>query len=109
MELRDLYDAERNLLGKAIRPDEKVPEGAYVVCVGMWVVNSRREILLTRRAPEKRFAPGKWENPAAVSVLRSIWTSWNGMAVRKNNLMWIRSCSTMRMPDRRILPEPCRC
>ena len=64
MELRDLYDADRRLLGRAIRPDEKVPEGAYVVCVGMWVINSRKEILITKRAPEKRFAPGKWENPA---------------------------------------------
>lgn len=62
-ELRELYDAGRRPLGRAIRPGETVPEGAYVVCVGIWVVNSNLEILVTRRAPEKRFAPGKWENP----------------------------------------------
>lgn len=62
IEYRELYDENRRPLGRTIAAGEKVPKGAFVVAVGMWIVNSRHEILLTQRSPEKRFAPGKWEN-----------------------------------------------
>ena len=64
MEYRELYDENRNPLGIAIAKGETVPANAYMLTVGIWIVNDQKQILLTRRSLEKRYAPGMWENPA---------------------------------------------
>ncbi|MBR6569711.1 MAG: NUDIX domain-containing protein [Clostridia bacterium] len=64
MEYRELYDEKRRPLGRAIAPGESVPEGAYLLTVGIWIVNDQKQVLITRRSLEKRWAPGKWENPS---------------------------------------------
>ena len=61
-ELMDLYDGDRKPLGRTVRRKASLPEGEYIVAVGIWIVNSERKILLTKRSPEKRYMPGKWEN-----------------------------------------------
>lgn len=53
-ELWDLYDAAGNPCGTHVR-GEKLPEGRYHKTVSIFTVNSRRELLLTRRAPEKTY------------------------------------------------------
>ncbi|MCI9553174.1 MAG: NUDIX domain-containing protein, partial [Acutalibacter sp.] len=34
------------------------------MAVGIWIMGSDGRIFLTRRSLEKKYAPGKWENPA---------------------------------------------
>ena len=47
-------------LGKTIIRGEEIPAGCYHIVVNIMTVNSRGEILLTQRAPEKS-SPGCWE------------------------------------------------
>ena len=62
MEYVDLYDENRVPLGRTHLRKDKVAPGEYYVAVGIWVFGSGREILLTKRHPNKRFAPNLWEN-----------------------------------------------
>ena len=62
MELWDLYDKDRTPLHRTHPRGTPLPEGAYHVAVIVVVVNSKGQVLLTRRAPEKDACPGWWEN-----------------------------------------------
>ena len=56
----DLYDAERKPLGRTIRRGDAFAEGEYYVCCEIWIQNSKGELLLTQRHPDKK-AGGLWE------------------------------------------------
>lgn len=62
MELWDLYDKERNNLDKTIIRGNAHPAGTYHLVVNIWVMNSRNQLLLTLRSPEKKQYPNLWEN-----------------------------------------------
>ena len=47
---------------ETIQAGENVPYGYCLYCVGIWVIDSEKKILLTKRSSQKRYAPGKWEN-----------------------------------------------
>lgn len=64
MELRDTYFADGTPTGKTITKDEDPVNGEYIICVGMWIVNDDNMIFVTKRSPEKKWAPNKWENTA---------------------------------------------
>ena len=53
MEYRDLYDENRVLTGEKIEKHEPVPAGRYYVTVMVFIENSKGDILLQKRAPEK--------------------------------------------------------
>lgn len=59
-ELWDVYDAERRLTGKLHRRGDFLRKGEYHLVVHIWLLNSKREFLLTKRAPNKGF-PNTWE------------------------------------------------
>ena len=61
MELWDLYDKEGNRTGKVIERGMKVPEGYRHLCVEIWIMNSRGEVLMTQRCPDKYNYPLHWE------------------------------------------------
>lgn len=102
MELIDIYDKEGNLTGKT--QDRSVPlgPGEYRMAVGIWIQDNQGRIFLTRRSPEKRYAPNKWENPAghvkagerAVdAVIRELWEE-TGIQVGKEQITLLgNSCS----------------
>ena len=56
----DLYDANRNPLGKTIKRGDAFAEGEYYVCCEVWVQNSEGKLLMTQRHPDKK-AGGLWE------------------------------------------------
>ena len=62
MEYLDLFDKNRNPLGRMVERKALLSKDEYILAVGIWVVNSRNEILVTQRALTKSFMPGKWEN-----------------------------------------------
>ena len=64
MELVDIYDKDGNLTGVVKDRSEPLLPGEYVMTVGIWIQNDAGEIFLTKRSPEKRYMPNKWENPA---------------------------------------------
>ena len=61
MELCDLYDANRRPLGITVPRGTALQPGQYLLAAGVWVFNSKNEILLTRRSLQKKFMPGRWE------------------------------------------------
>ncbi|MCU9612904.1 NUDIX domain-containing protein [Caldibacillus lycopersici] len=60
MEIWDLYDQDRNKIGKTHVRGVPVPEGCYHLVVHVWVQNDRGEILLSKRHPNKPYG-NLWE------------------------------------------------
>lgn len=59
-EILDLYDKNMRPTGETVKRGERMPEGRYLLLVSIMTVDRSGRILLTRRAPEKRYA-GRWE------------------------------------------------
>lgn len=59
-EYLDLYDDCGRPTGMRIQRGQPLPAGCRMLLISIMTVNSAGEILLTRRAPEKRYA-GRWE------------------------------------------------
>ena len=68
MELWDVYDENRSPLGRTHARGRRMRKGEYHLVVFVWVFNSRGELLLTKRSPEKRSFPNKWD-PTGGAVL----------------------------------------
>lgn len=61
MELWDLYDKNRQPLGKTHIRGERIPDGCYHITVDVWICNSRGEYLVSQRAADRPHSPLKWE------------------------------------------------
>jgi 8-oxo-dGTP pyrophosphatase MutT (NUDIX family) len=57
MEIRDLYDLNKNLTGKTFVKGEQVPKGYYYLIVSIILENSNGEFLIQKRVSRKG---GKW-------------------------------------------------
>ena len=57
MEIRDLYDVNKNLTGKTFIKGEQVPKGFYYLIVAIIIQNSNGEFLIQKRVSRKG---GKW-------------------------------------------------
>ena len=53
MEKRDLYNKDRELLGKIILKGEDIPVGEYIVVVLIFIQNSKGEFLIQKRSKIK--------------------------------------------------------
>ena len=62
MELVDLYNENRTPLGRTHNRANKLAPDEFIIVVGIWIFNSKNEILLTKRHPNKSYAPNLWEN-----------------------------------------------
>ena len=49
----DLYDKNCNKTGERIKRGDPIPEGSHNICVEIWVLNKKDEVLLTQRHPDK--------------------------------------------------------
>lgn len=79
MELWDVYDKNRNKIGKTIcrNNKDKLEEGQYHIVVEAVIINSKDEILISRRSKNKEKYPLYWEcNGGSV---KSGETSLNGI------------------------------
>lgn len=56
----DVYDKDRIFQNKTIRPGDPFAEREYYVCCDVWFKNSKGELLVTQRHPNKK-AGGLWE------------------------------------------------
>lgn len=62
MELWDLYDKDRSPLGRTHVRGVPLEKGEYHLVVFVWTFNSRGQVLMTKRAPEKQSYAGLWEH-----------------------------------------------
>jgi 8-oxo-dGTP diphosphatase len=59
-ELWDVYDENRQPIGRTHRRGDRMPKGDYHIVVHVWLQNSKGEYLITKRTPNKGF-PNMWE------------------------------------------------
>lgn len=87
-EFMDVYDENKNKTGKIInRKDrDKLNENEFVICVHCWIINSKKEILLTQRSMNVNRG-GKWEDTHG--GLRVGETSIDGMIRELNEELGI--------------------
>lgn len=60
MEIWDLYDRNRNVIGEHIRGEE-LPENGYHLVVHIWIKNSKGQYLISQRAASRTSNPLMWE------------------------------------------------
>ena len=61
-ELWDIYDKNRNKTGRVIEREKyEFKQGEYFIVVAALIINSKKEILITKRAATKKAEPLKWE------------------------------------------------
>lgn len=60
-EVWDLYDKNRNLLGKSHLRGEKIPKDCYHLVVNVWIKNKKGEYLITKRSGRRLTYPLMWE------------------------------------------------
>ncbi len=68
MEFFDLYSSDRRPLGRSVQRGAPIPRGEYHIVVQVMTINSKGEILLTQRVPEKT-SGGKWECSGGCAVM----------------------------------------
>ncbi len=96
MEYWDLYDKDRNLLGKTHLRGDKFNEGEYYVCCEVWVMNPEGKMLTTKRHPNKK-AGNLWEfvgggtlagETTIQSAVRELFEE-TGIKVQEDDLMFL--------------------
>lgn len=68
MELWDLYNESREIIGEHIRGEE-LPDNAYHLVVHVWIKNSEGEFLISQRSASRKQFPLMWETVGG-SVLK---------------------------------------
>lgn len=53
MEIRDLYDINRNLTGETIKKGDPIPSNRYILVVLSFIQNSKGEFLIQKRSIQK--------------------------------------------------------
>lgn len=53
MEKRDLYNIERQLIGKSIYKTDEIPENTYILMVVIFIQNNKNEFLIQKRSSDK--------------------------------------------------------
>lgn len=61
MELWDLYNEHRVLIGRDHTRGKEIPQGCYHLVVHIWVRNSKGEYLITQRSADRPSFPLMWE------------------------------------------------
>lgn len=57
MEIRDLYDLNKNVTGRTFKKGEPIPEGFFYLIVAIFIENEKGEFLLQKRVARKG---GQW-------------------------------------------------
>ncbi len=69
MELWDLYDENRELIGKQHIRGEELPDNGYHLVVHVWIKNSKGQYLISQRSATRPTFPNMWESVGG-SVLK---------------------------------------
>lgn len=97
MERVDIFDRQGRPTGVVRKRGEPLGQGEYLMAVGIWIVDEENNILLTQRSPEKRWAPGKWENTAGhvqagedcvTAILREVQEE-TGLVLSREQLIYL--------------------
>ena len=70
IEYWDIYDENRNKTGANYRRGDEMQSGDYHLVIHVCIFNSKNELLIQRRHPDKIGWPGIWDISAAGSALQ---------------------------------------
>ena len=70
IEYWDIYDENRNKTGQIHRRGDEMQSGDYHLVIHVCIFNSKNELLIQRRHPDKIGWPGIWDISAAGSALQ---------------------------------------
>ena len=96
----DLLDGNRCPLGRKHLRGTPMQRGEYHLVVFVWVFNSRGELLLTKRSPEKQCYANLWENTGGAAVTgetslqairRELWEE-TGICAEESEFIFLDSC-----------------
>lgn len=65
----DLFDANRQPLGRTVERCNSLPDGEFHTVIHVCIINDAGEMLIQRRTDHKQGWPGKWDFTAGGSVL----------------------------------------
>lgn len=97
MEYIDLYDENGRVIVTSFNRDDKIPEGAYKMAVGIWLMDDSGRLLITKRSPQKKFAPNLWENTGGhvmtgenpeEAIIRELGEE-TGIEVKRENIVFL--------------------
>lgn len=99
MEIIDLYNKNKQKLGKTfIRGKDKLSENEYYLLEQAWIINNKKEILLTKRSLNKSYG-GMWEPTSGhvktketdlEGIQREVYEELN-LKINKNELKFIKT------------------
>lgn len=69
METIDLYDKNKQKTGELLKRGDEMPKGRFALSVHIWIMNSKGEIYVQRRAKQRELYPNLWENPGGGAVI----------------------------------------
>ena len=72
MELRDIYDRDRNKTGKTALRGETLSPGDYHMVVHVCIFNTRGEMLIQQRQPFKKGWPNLWDVTVGGSAVTGV-------------------------------------
>jgi len=67
-ELWDIYDQCRSKTGRFHERGKPMVKGDYHLIVQVWIVNSIKEFLITKRSPSQSFWPNRWHATGGCAV-----------------------------------------
>ena len=68
MEIVDIYDGKKNKTGKTVERSEKPILGEYRLSIHIWITNSKGELLIQRRSPNKKMFPNMWNETGGAAA-----------------------------------------
>ena len=60
MEFWDIYDKNGRLTGRQVQKNATLQHGEYHLAVEVWIINSKKQILLQQRSKNCELLPGVW-------------------------------------------------
>ncbi len=99
MEILDLYDENRVFTGKTKKRFEPIEKGLRILVTVTFTVNTRGQIFMTLRSPEKEVCPNLWENNGgaaltgedSVTAIRRELFEETGILAEKEEFVLLRS------------------
>ena len=68
MEYADVYDKDRRKLGRTVLKGDKLTPGEYYLAVHVWIMNSKEQFLIQKRASTVLYNPNKWSLTSGASI-----------------------------------------
>lgn len=68
-EFWDVYDCNRNKTGRTAIRGEKLAPGDFHLVVHIWIMNSKGEYLIQKRAPQVKGSPNMWATTGGAAIM----------------------------------------